>query len=111
MSKQTSRDNPSRSNTIVVLLSQQGIERSREDVEPFTRVLADQQDLGERRQRWVRAGGMGTAMDILRFIKEARHAGATNEAFWRAFLATHFGRLSADPTEMESAGRFLRIST
>jgi hypothetical protein len=107
MSKQPSRDILSRSKTIVVLLSQHGINQSREHVEPFTRVLAEQLDLGERRQRWVRAGGSGTAMDILTFIKEARDAGATDEAFWRVFLATHFGRLSADSTEMESAGRFL----
>jgi hypothetical protein len=54
----------------------------------------------------ARNSGWGT-MDILGFIHEAQQAGDYDEVLWRAFLATHFGRTSADERAMDSAGRFL----
>ena len=51
------------------------------------------------------------AMDILRLSAEAKCAGDLDEAFWRGFLAAHFGRPSVDPRDdvrrIESAGRML----
>jgi hypothetical protein len=49
-------------------------------------------------------------MDIMRLIVEARDAGDLDEAIWRCFLATHFGRPSADlgkDAQLHSAGRLL----
>jgi hypothetical protein len=48
--------------------------------------------------------------DIIRLIIEARDIGDYDEAVWRAFLAAHFGRESADPNEerqVTSASRLL----
>lgn len=48
--------------------------------------------------------------DIIRRIIEARDGGDHDEAVWRAFLAAHFGRDSADPKverEVMSASRVL----
>lgn len=48
--------------------------------------------------------------DIISLIKQARDDGDLDEAVWRAFLAAHFGRSSADPdapNQTESAGKLL----
>jgi hypothetical protein len=49
------------------------------------------------------------SMDILYWILEAKAAGRFDEALWRAFLAAHFGRASADADgrTIDSAGRLL----
>ena len=49
-------------------------------------------------------------MDILRWIAEVQKSDDLDEALWRAFLASHFGRPSADrrkSQEVESAARLL----
>ena len=49
-------------------------------------------------------------LDIFRWIIEAKTAGDLDEALWRGFLATHFGRGSADPAkrlQVESAAQLL----
>jgi hypothetical protein len=47
--------------------------------------------------------------DIVYWIIQAKSVGDLNEALWRAFLATHFGRTSCDsaPNTPDSAARFL----
>lgn len=48
--------------------------------------------------------------DIIRLIQIARDSGDMDEAFWRSFLAAHFGRPSADATisnQVETASLFL----
>lgn len=46
--------------------------------------------------------------DIIWMIKAARDAGNTNEAIWRSFVASHFGRTSArGEQQVNSAARFL----
>lgn len=61
-------------------------------------------------QRDLRSPDRLDRMDILRWIAAANEAGERDEALWRAFIAAHFGRASADrnnSAEKLSAGRFL----
>ena len=91
--------------TIMNALASHGIKPPQILVESFATLLQARQlhALRDRSSLQIRDGA-----DILRFIKEAQGAGDVDEALWRAFLAAHFGRPSADtPGEIKSAGRFL----
>jgi hypothetical protein len=64
----------------------------------------------QARRSFLAAASKQPAADVVRWIAEARDAGETDEAFWRASVAAHFGRLSAlegSVRQAESAGRFL----
>jgi len=89
---------------IIAALAPYAIEPAQSQVASFATLLERQMHAsGDRSSLQIR-----DRVDILRFIKEAQDAGDVDEALWRAFLAAHFGRPSADtPNEIKSAGRFL----
>jgi hypothetical protein len=64
-------------------------------------------------QHWVEKlrdpGNWFDRMDIVYWITQAKTDGDIDEALWRAFLATHFGRTSCDfaPNTSDSAARLL----
>ena len=66
-----------------------------------------------RRSEWLRllqSPENLSETDILKWLGESQQSGDLDEAFWRAFLAVHFGRPSANAKkdkEIESAGQLL----
>lgn len=103
------------------VLRSHGIEPSQDLIKFFaTWLIQCERDYPKEREALLAQNeGAYQAMDILRFIKEAWRVGNKDEAYWRVFLAAHFGRPSAkpdDPNELDtskqpskvkSAGRFL----
>ena len=82
----------------------------RPDALKITSFVRELDACSHARKAWLRylarSGGWAT-MDILGFSRDAQRAGDQDEALWLAFLATHFGRASANSQVMDSAGRFL----
>ncbi len=93
---------------ILAILKEHDVFVTAEHVTPFAAEV--QFRLGRRLElhQWFATRGNFGTYDILGLIIDAK-ASDLDEALWRAFLATHFGRLSAgqDRTKIESAGRFL----
>jgi hypothetical protein len=87
--RQQPRRTPVRTDAIRAALAAYRINPSEEHVKSFAIRLRERQMHDVTDHPALQVGE--SAMDILRFIKEARDDGAVDEALWRAFLAAHFG--------------------
>ncbi len=80
---------------------------TREHVAPFAAEVEYRRRARSQELRRLTTRSKLAPYDIAGFIADVKASDA-DEALWRAFLATHFGRLSADnPKQRDSAGRFL----
>jgi len=94
---------------IVGALARSGIQRTPTDVKPFADELARQIRSANYLQSLpANDEGAQKSMNIRAFIIHARDSGELDEALWRAFLAAHFGAMSASNSAIAgSAGKFL----
>ena len=96
---------------IVSVLQVQGVNVAarRPEIERF---VAELDHMHDARRRWLadlQTPEIFRPSDILYWILWSKRAGDIEEALWRTFLATHFGRMSCDDRVRvrDSAARFL----
>jgi len=92
---------------LVKILKEQGFEADESDISAFADTLAEREELTRRWHRLLEVAHRLPETDIVFWIRDAADQGDMAEALWRAFLAGHFGRPSANESGTQSAARLL----